>query len=490
MELSFPNSAHRLSSSAASYHHYLNLCQRPFLRSSLRLRPRGIFANSAKKRRSSKDLLPLKEQKRSLSKILREEAAILNVERKAGSAKHTNLWPKAVLEALDDAISSYQWESALKIFGLLRKQRWYQPKSQTYAKLVTMLGKCEQTEHARLLFQIMLSEGLKPTLDVYTSLVGAYGHGGFLNRALGIIDEMKTISDCKPDAYTYTILINCCSKLRQFDQIPTLLAEMSYLGIECTTVTYNAIIDGYGKAGMLEEMESSLSNMLETGSCLPDVVTMNSIIWAYGNNGRIIEMESWYDQFQHMGVEPDVTTFNILVKSYGKAAMYEKMGSVIKFMKKRFFSPTTVTFNIIIECFGRVKNIEKMEYYFRLMKIQGVKPNSITFCSLVSAYSKAGFLEKVPAMIRQIENSDVVLDAAFFNCVINAYGQAGDINIMEEMFLLMKEKKCKPDSITYATMIQAYRRMAMDETAQELEIEMNNQKTNTLLTSLHQEDSV
>jgi len=61
---------------------------------------------------------------------------------------------------------------------------------------------------------------------------------------------------------------------------------------------------------------------------------------------------------------------------------------------------------------------------------------------------------------------------------------------MEEMFLLMKEKKCKPDSITYATMIQAYRRMAMDETAQELEIEMNNLKTNTLVSSFYQEPYV
>ncbi|ONK79506.1 uncharacterized protein A4U43_C01F7050 [Asparagus officinalis] len=447
-------------------------------------RKRGLSVNSAKKRGCSKDtLLSLSDQKRSLSKILREEAAILNVERKSGSGKHRNLWPKAVLEALDDAISNNQWESALKIFGLLRRQRWYEPKSQTYARLLTMLGKVRQIEHARSLFQIMLSEGLKPTLDVYTSLVGAYGYGGFLDRALSIIDEMKTISDCKPDAYTYTILINCCCKLRQFDQIPELLADMSYLGIECTTVTYNAIIDGYGKQECLEEMENkSLSSMLEAGSCLPDVVTMNSIIDAYGNNERIIEMEKWYDEFQHMGIDPDVTTFNILVKSYGKAAMYEKMDSVMKFMKERFFSPSTITFNLIIECFGRVKNIEKMEYYFRLMKVQGFKPNSITYCSLVNAYSRAGFLEKVPAMIRQIDNSDVVLDTAFFNCVINAYGQAGDINIMEEMLLLMKEKKCNPDSITFSTMIQAYRRMGMDEAARELEIMLNDHKTKILKT--------
>lgn len=449
---------------------------------------RGANARRTKRRRRKKKKRkenggPIRDQKKKLSLILREEAAILGVERKAlgSAAKHTNLWPKAVLESLDDSISNHRWESALKIFGLLRKQQWYQPRSQTYARLLTMLGKCRQPEYATSLFDIMLSEGHKPTLDVYTSLVGAYGRNGLLNRALDIINEMKTISDCKPDAYTYTVLINCCCKLRQFDLIPTLLTEMSYLGIECSTVTYNTIIDGYGKARMLEEMESSLCNMLETGSCLPDVFTMNSIIWAYGDVGRISEMEKWYDEFQHMGIEPDVTTFNILIKSYGKDGMYEKMGSVLKFMKERFFSPTTVTFNIIIECFGRVKNIERMEYFFQLMKVQGVKPNSITYCSLVNAYSRAGYLEKVPLMIRQIENSDVILDTPFFNCVISAYGQAGEIKIMEEMFLLMKGEKCEPDSITFASMVQAYRGLGMDEAAQEWETKMNNMEKRVMV---------
>ncbi|XP_072962354.1 pentatricopeptide repeat-containing protein At3g53170 isoform X1 [Typha angustifolia] len=434
---------------------------------------RHLYLVLARKRRSTSEGNLHKDPKRELSRILRTEAAVIGVERKAvGSAKSTRLWPRAVLEALDVAISNNRWESALEIFGLLRKQNWYRPKSQTYAKLLTMLGKCRQPEHACALFRVMLSEGHKPTLDVYTSLIGAYGLSGLLDEALCTIAEMKTISDCKPDVYTYTILINCCSKLRRFDQIPTLITEMSYLGLECNVVTYNTIIDGYGKAGMFEEMENSLSDMLESGKYLPDVYTMNSIISAYGNYGRTYEMERWYNDFQLMGIEADVQTFNILIKSYGKAGMYEKIRSVMQFMKKHFISPTVVTFNVIIECFGKAGNIEKMEYYFRLMKIQGVKPNSITYCSLVSGYSKAGFLEKVPAIIRQTENTDVILDTPFFNCVISAYGQAGEVKIMEEMFLLMKEKKCKPDDITFATMIQAYNAQGMDEAAQLLETEM------------------
>lgn len=55
--------------------------------------------------------------KKNLSRILRTEAAIKAIERKANSAKYNNLWPKAVLEALDDAIKENRWESALKVCG-------------------------------------------------------------------------------------------------------------------------------------------------------------------------------------------------------------------------------------------------------------------------------------------------------------------------------------------------------------------------------------
>ncbi|KAH0465312.1 hypothetical protein IEQ34_005415 [Dendrobium chrysotoxum] len=433
-------------------------------------RRRSLPVFSAKK--SSNFEGPLKTSKGELSRILRTEAAVIGIERKARSSKFNNLWPRAVLEALDDSIASNRWDSALKIFALLRKQHWYRPKGQTYARLLMMLGKCRQPEHASSLFRTMLSEGFNPTLDVYTSLVGAFGHSGLFDEAISTIDEMKTISDCKPDAFTYTILIGCCTKLQRFDLIPSLLAEMSYLGIQCTVVTYNTIIDGYGKAGLLEEMENSLTLMLECGSCVPDIFTLNSIISAYGDSRRISEMEKWYIEFQHMGIDPDLTTFNILINSYGKIGKYEKMNKIMNFMKKRYFSPSLVTFNTLIECFGKARKVDKMEYYFRLMKTQGIKPNSITYCSLVSGYAKAELVEKVPFLIREIENTDVVLDTTFFNSVINAYGQAGYIDIMKEMFWLMKENKCNPDYITFATMIKAYNGMSMDVEAQELKDKM------------------
>lgn len=308
-----------------------------------------------------------------------------------------------------------------------------------------------------------------PNIHKATGNARAYGLSGLLDKALKTVDDMKVIPHCIPDGYTYSILINCCTKIRRFDMIGRILAEMSHLGIECNTVTYNTIIDGYGKARLFELMENTLTDMIESETCLPDVYTLNSVVGAYGNCGLIEKMENWFDEFQLMGLRPSVMTFNILIKSYGKAGMHDKMGFVFEFMKKRLISPTIVTFNIIIETFGKVGNIVKMDEVFLKMKRQGMKPNAITYCSLVSAYSKAGLIKKVDSVMRQIENSDVVVDTPFFNCIISAYGLAGDVERMGEMFLEMKERRCKPDDTTFATMIRAYNAVGMVEAAQSLE---------------------
>lgn len=58
-----------------------------------------------------------KDSKKDLSRILRTDAAIKGIARKANSRKYTQLWPKAVLEALDKAIRENQWQTALKVRG-------------------------------------------------------------------------------------------------------------------------------------------------------------------------------------------------------------------------------------------------------------------------------------------------------------------------------------------------------------------------------------
>ncbi|KAL2508025.1 Pentatricopeptide repeat-containing protein [Forsythia ovata] len=391
---------------------------------------------------------------KAISIILRREATKAVIEKKKGNTK--KLLPRTVLEALHERITALRWESALKVFELLREQLWYRPNSGIYIKLIVMLGKCKQPEKAHFLFQAMIDEGCIVNHEAYTALLSAYSRSGLFNKAFSILEQMKNSHDCRPDVFTYSILIKSCLQFYDFDKVHDLLSDMAVQGIKPNTITYNTLIDAYGKAKKFTEMESILVQMLRLRECEPDAWTMNSTLRAFGGSGQIDMMEKCYEKFQSAGIEPNIKTFNILLDSYGKTGNYEKMSAVMEYMQKYHFSWTLVTYNIVIDAFGRAGDLKQIEFLFRLMQSERIKPNYVTLCSLVRAYGNAGKAEKIEAVMRYIDNSDVMLDTVFFNCLVDAYGMMGCYAKMKGVLEMMERRGCKPDKITYRTMIKSY----------------------------------
>ncbi|KAF8394099.1 hypothetical protein HHK36_020304 [Tetracentron sinense] len=430
--------------------------------------------------------------KKAISVILRREATKAVIEKKRGPKHSKNLLPQTVLEALHERITALRWENVelyeeeqngyLKrklhgrkmisnyfVFELLREQLWYRPNPGTYVKLIVMLGKCKQPEKAHSLFQAMIDEGCIVNHESYTALVSAYSRSGFFEKAFSLLDQMKNTPGCYPDVFTYSILIKSCLQEFAFDQVQTLLLDMVSQGIKPSRITYNTLIDAYGKAGRFKEMESTLAEMLLQRECDPDDWTMNSTLRAFGSSGQIETMERCYEKFQSAGISPNIRTFNILIDSYGKAGNYEKMSAVMEYMQKYHFSWTNVTYNVVIDAFGRAGDLKQMEYLFRLMRSERIKPSCVTLCSLVRAYGQAGAAEKIGGVLRFIENSDVMLDTVFFNCLVDAYGTMGCLAEMRGVLEMMERKGCKPDRVTYRTMIKAYSRSGITSQVKELQ---------------------
>lgn len=111
-----------------------------------------------------------------------------------------------------------------------------------------MLGKCKQPKKAYELFQAMSDEGCGINSESYTALLSAYSRSGVFDKAFYLLEEMKNTPDCLPDIHTYTILIKSCLHAFAFDKVQVLLSDMATQGIKPNTVTYNVLIDAYGKA--------------------------------------------------------------------------------------------------------------------------------------------------------------------------------------------------------------------------------------------------
>ncbi|XP_061988067.1 pentatricopeptide repeat-containing protein At5g48730, chloroplastic isoform X2 [Rosa rugosa] len=352
--------------------------------------------------------------RKAISVVLRREATKSHIEKKKGSKR---LLPRTVLEALHERITALRWESALKVFELLQEQLWYRPNPGVYNKLIVMLGKCKQPEKAEELFQAMIDEGCGVSHESYTALISAYGRSSLFDQAFSLLEQMKNTPDCQPDVHTYSILIKSCLQVFAYDKVQALLSDMEIQHIRPNTITYNTLIDAYGKSKKFAEMESTLVAMLSQQDCEPDVWTMNSVVRAFGSSGQIETMEKCFEKFHSAGIQPNIMTFNILLDSYGKAGNYKKMSAVMEYMQKYHYSWTIVTYNVVIDAFGRAGDLTQMEYLFRLMRSERIKPSCVTLCSLVRAYGKAE---------------------------------------MKGVLEIMEQKGCSPDKITYRTMIKAY----------------------------------
>lgn len=138
--------------------------------------------------------------------------------------------------------------SFFQVFELLREQLWYRPNSGIYIKLIVMLGKCKQPEKAHALFLAMIDEGCVVNHEAYTALLSAYSRSGLFDKAFSLLEKMKNTPDCQPDVHTYSVLIKSCLQVVAFDKVPVLLSDMANQGIKPNTVTYNTLIDAYGKA--------------------------------------------------------------------------------------------------------------------------------------------------------------------------------------------------------------------------------------------------
>ncbi|KAI3825492.1 hypothetical protein L1987_06982 [Smallanthus sonchifolius] len=402
----------------------------------------------------------------------KKRTPIKNIKKKLDRKNNLNPWVNTVTQALSGSIDAKQWLRALEIFKMLKEQPFYQPKEGTYMKLIVLVGRCGQPQHARNLFNSMIEEGLEPTAQIYTALLAAYCRSNLIDEAFKVLEQMKKLPLCQPDVYTFSILIKACVDALRFDLVESLYQEMSERGITPNTVTQNTVLAGYGKAGKFDLMEKVLLGMLDSTSSKPDVWTMNTILSLFGNMGHVETMERWYEKFRNFGIEPETRTFNILIGAYGKKKMYDKMSTVMEYMRKLSFPWTTSTYNNVIEAFSDVGDAKNMEYTFDQMRGEGMRADTKTFCCLIRGYANAGLFHKVISMVELAGKLDIPENTSFHNAVLYACAKADDLMEMERVYMRMKDQQqCRADATTFAIMVEAYKKEGMNDKVFDLEQE-------------------
>ncbi|RDX92260.1 Pentatricopeptide repeat-containing protein, chloroplastic, partial [Mucuna pruriens] len=204
---------------------------------------------------------------------------------------------------------------------------WYRPNSGVYIKLIVMLGKCKQPKKAHELFQAMVFA---------------------------------------------------------FDKVQSLLSDMANHGIKPNTVTYNTLIDAYGKA------RNAVMEYMQKYHYSWTIVTFNIVIDAFGKAGDLKQMEYLFRLMRSERIKPSCVTLCSLVRAYAHAGKPEKIGGVLRFVENSDVLLDTVFFNCLIDAYGRLGCLAEMKAVLEMMKQKSCKPDIITYRTMIKAYSFKG----------------------------------------------------------------------------------------------------
>eukprot|EP00475_Leptophrys_vorax_P001886 TRINITY_DN1106_c0_g1_i1.p1 TRINITY_DN1106_c0_g1~~TRINITY_DN1106_c0_g1_i1.p1 ORF type:complete len:572 (-),score=47.85 TRINITY_DN1106_c0_g1_i1:469-1959(-) len=207
---------------------------------------------------------------------------------------------------------------------------------------------------------------------------------------------------------------------------------MEHAGWKLDVVTYNALIDAYGKAGRCEEVLRLFHRMRREG-VPPNVLTLSAVVSALSKAGRHSEAAGLFQQYRDMGLQVDVVVYSAIIDGYGKRGQVEEALAVFRQMLRDGVPPNVVTYNSLIDALGRSAQVtcpqdNKLDHsdasddeegeegrrevgletalrVFREMKAAGVRPNVVTFSAMLSTCSRLSSWQDAALLLQEMRSA-------------------------------------------------------------------------------------
>ncbi len=176
-----------------------------------------------------------------------------------------------------------------------------------------------------------------------------------------ILKEIEK-ADLRPDAYSYTPIINIFVRKQDQKKAYAVFAEMKTKGVPPNEVTYTSLINLFVKKEDVTGAYAVFDEMKANGA-LPNEVTYTSLI-------------------------------NLFVKKEDETGAY----AVFEEMKAKGMSPNEVTYNSLINLFVKKEDVKGAYAVFEEMKTKEVLPDEVTYQSLIDLLVKLDYLEQVEVL--------------------------------------------------------------------------------------------
>ncbi|KAM7265836.1 hypothetical protein ACFE04_003519 [Oxalis oulophora] len=258
-------------------------------------------------------------------------------------------------------------------------------------------------EEALELFRRLQMEGMSSNYVTYTSILTALsglassGHGKQVHNHVlrRQVPSYVVLQNSLIDMYSK------CGNLtyarRVFDKIP-----------DRTSISWNAMLVGYSKHGMVKEVVDLFKLMREDNKVKPDSVTLLAVLSGCSHAGmENMGLNFFYEMVNgENGIKPEMEHYGCVVDLFGRAG---RIKEALEFIKNMPFEPSAAVWGSLLGACKVYSNVDIGEIAGqRLLKIE--PENAGNYVSLSNLYASSGRWEDVNKMREMMQKKDVIKD--------------------------------------------------------------------------------
>lgn len=290
-----------------------------------------------------------------------------------------------------------------------------------FSIVVRMYVKAGSLKDACLVLEMMEEQkDIVPDIFLFRDMLRIY-------QKLGMLDKLQDVyyqvlkSGLSWDQEMYNCVINCCSHALPVDELSRLFDEMLLRGFSPNTITFNVMLNVYGKAKLFKKVRKVFSLARKQG--LLDVISYNTLIAAYGQNKDFTSMSTAVQEMQFNGFSVSLEAFNCMLDAYGKGGQMQSFRRVLQRMKESSCSSDRYTYNIMINVYGEQGWIHEVSQLLRELKECGLGPDLCSYNTLIKAYGIAGMVEDAVSLVKEMREKGVEPDKVTYINLITALKQ-------------------------------------------------------------------
>ncbi|PIA31843.1 hypothetical protein AQUCO_04800025v1 [Aquilegia coerulea] len=347
------------------------------------------------------------------------------------------------------------YEEAIKIYSHMPKSD-ANPNLHITCTMIDIYSIIGRFTEAKDLYLNVSSSGIAFDMVTYSVIVRMFVKAGSLKDACLVLDKMEKQKDIVPDIFLLRDMLRVYQRCGLQEKLADLYFKLLKTEISWDQEMYNCVINCCARALPVDELTRIFDEMLQRGFS-PSTITFNVMLDVYGKEKLLKKARKVFWMARKQGLH-DVISYNTIIAAYGQSKDFTNMRATVRKMEFSGFSVSLEAYNCMLDAYGKDSQMENFRSVLQRLKESSCVSDHYTYGILINIYGEQGWIEEVAAVLSELKVCGMEPNLCSYNTLIKAYGIGGMVEEAVDVVKEMREKRIEPDHITYINLVHALQR--------------------------------